>query len=493
MSEFTACKVKRKSYLDSVALMRASKQLAGLPGINEAAMMMGTPANIAILSNAKLLDARLVDAGPADLLIAIRGEDESAVNRAMQQADELLNAPRTAQAGATWQPKSIRSAKAERPAANMALISVPGAYAISEARKAIRRGLHVMIFSDNVPLQQEVELKQEARELGTLVMGPDCGTAIINGVALAFANKVPNGDIAIIGASGTGIQEISCLVAQHGKGISQAIGVGGRDLHEQVGGISTLMAMAALEKDDATSHIVLVSKPPASAIAERVLSAVSKSSKPYTVCFLGGTKPDLPSNCQWASTLDEAAALATNQTLVVRPSIASLPIEKQVGKQVQGLFCGGTLCTESIVLFKQQGISLSSNVTVPGIDYQAGTHQLIDLGADEYTRGKPHPMIEPSIRNTAMKTALANSEVGVLLVDMVLGYGAHADPAGQFIDGLNACENRNAVQVIASVTGTDADPQQRHQQIKQLESAGVLVVESNAVATHVAMSVISDG
>src|SRR5580704_9603583 len=97
-----------------------------------------------------------------------------------------------------------------------------------------------MIFSDNVPIAEEASLKHEARERGLMVMGPDCGTAIIGGVPLAFANAVPRGDIGIIGASGTGIQEVSTLIARAGRGVRHAIGTGGRDMHAEVGGLTTL-------------------------------------------------------------------------------------------------------------------------------------------------------------------------------------------------------------------------------------------------------------
>lgn len=486
MSEHHSCLVRKKYYLDSVALMRLSKTLAAMPGISEAAMMMGTPSNVAIMENAGLLDSSVTEVSPADLIIGIRGVDEASVQQAVNEAGTLLDTPADTVAGAQWRPKSVRSALTARPTTNFALISVPGAFAISEARKALRRGLHVMIFSDNVPIEKEVELKQEARRLGKLVMGPDCGTAIINGVPLAFANKVPSGDIGVIGASGTGIQEITCLIAQAGKGISQAIGVGGRDLQETVGGISTLMAMNALEKDTSTRHIVLVSKPPSELVAARVLSRVAESSKTYTVCFLGGDIPALSDNCTWANDLTEAACQALGQSSLNAISQPAFNANQRNGKLIRGLFCGGTLCTESLVLFRNAGVAVSSNITMRDVDTGVDGHQLIDLGADEFTQGKPHPMIEPSIRNEAVKTALADSRVGVLLVDMVIGHGAHADPASEFVSSLENIRQAD-VDIIASVTGTDKDPQQRTQQVELLRQAGVVVAASNAEATQLAL------
>jgi len=486
MSHFCANKIRRKYYLDSVALMRFSKTLAAMPGIDEAAMMMGTPSNIEIMLNAGLLDSSTTDSSAADLIIGIRGDSEDIVANALIEAENLLDMPTHSQAGTQWRPKSVRSAIATRPSLNLALISVPGAFAVSEARKALRRGLHVMIFSDNVPIENETELKQEARRLGKLVMGPDCGTAIINGVPLAFANNVPRGDIGVIGASGTGIQEITCLVAQYGQGISQAIGVGGRDLQESVGGISTLMAMDALEKHAGTKHIVLVSKPPSELVAARVLSKAAESTKPYTICFLGGSIPSLPENCTWAGTLTDAACRALGQTSLHSMSQHSFNENQRVGKLVRGLFCGGTLCTESLVLFEQAGIPVSSNIPLSGMQANSDGHHLIDLGADEFTQGKPHPMIEPSIRSALVKTALADNQVGVLLVDIVIGYGSHANPASQFVSSLE--QHRHAdVDIIASVTGTDDDPQQRTSQVRILRDAGVVVAASNAAATQLAL------
>ena len=251
------------------------------------------------------------------------------------------------------------------PSANLALISVPGHFAPAEARKALALGLNVMIFSDNVPIEEETALKREGRERGLLVMGPDCGTAIIGGVPLAFANVVPRGDIGIIGASGTGIQEVSCLIARAGRGISHAIGTGGRDLKAEVGAITTLMAIDALDADPGTRHVVLVSKPPAQSVAKLVLDRVAQSRKPFTVCFLGAPRLSLPANARAAATLKAAAELALGtrwrQRRRSRPSIGS-----DRGKRVRGLFAGGTLCTEAQIVFGQAGLAVASNVPAPG-------------------------------------------------------------------------------------------------------------------------------
>lgn len=486
MSGFLASEIKPQFYLDSVALMRMSRALADGDGIHDAAMMMATPANIAILSNAGLLESADTPAGAGDLIIAVRADTAERAAEALAEAEASLTKPQSTSGGEQWRPRSIRSAVQSHPDAGLALISVPGPFAISEARKAIRRGLHVMIFSDNVALADEVTLKQEAQTLGRLVMGPDCGTSIINGVPLAFANELPRGDIGIVGASGTGIQEVSCLLAGMGKGVSHAIGVGGRDLTQQVGGISTLMALDMLESDAATRHIVIISKPPAADVADAVLARVASSSKSFTICFIGGEKPTLPTNAVWVNTL-AAAAESAGGTLLEDENLTSEIIGSAVkGSLLRGLFCGGTLCAEAQVICKLANVVVSSNAAIPGVakSIDADGHTLIDLGADEYTQGKPHPMIEPAVRDQELQAALADDRTAVLLVDVVIGYGAHADPAGHLV---NSLPSNRKVPVIASVTGTEQDPQIRSRQIDILRRAGIQVASSNANAVSLAL------
>jgi len=491
--------VRRACYLDSVALMRYSKSLADMDGIVEAAMMMGTPANREIMRNASLLGSDADSAAGGDLIIGIRADDTEHARAALAEANRLIDKPsRNRASSKAWRPRSIRSAVSNEPAANLALISVSGDFAAAEARKAIRRGLHVMIFSDNVALADEVSLKREARALGCLVMGPDCGTAIINGVAVAFANELPRGNIAIVGASGTGIQEVSCLIAAAGGGISHAIGVGGRDLTRQVGGISTLMALDALEADSGTDHIVVISKPPAREVIENVLRRVGESSKTFTMCFVGAEACDLPANARFASTLKQAAEYAFPGTNTSRGfDVSSAATPSRDGRYwVRGLFCGGTLCAEAQITFAQARQPVASNVPVPGalpLQERSDIHTLIDLGDDRYTKGRPHPMIDPSVRDAALADALADRDVAVILVDTVIGYGAHEDPAGYFVNELARHAGERPV-IVASVTGTDADPQDRTSQVAALERAGVLVAPSNADAARLALACLrSDG
>jgi len=489
MSAAIVNEVLRGFYLDSVALLRMSQTLVALDGVDEAAMMMGSPSNRQIMADAGILDATGEAAEGGDLVIGIRADSQDAAERALEEARTILEQSSSAKGeGEAWRPRSVRSAVKAMPDANFALISVPGDFAISEARKALRRGLHVMIFSDNVSVADEAMLKQEALDRGRLVMGPDCGTAIINGTPLAFANAVPRGSIGVIGASGTGIQEVTCLIGGNGGGVSHAIGVGGRDLSDAVGGVTTMMAFDLLDRDPATHHIVLISKPPSAAVAAKVADRIGASSKPCTVCFVGGSEMSLPTKATAVTTLKAAAENALGGSAIGAGfDPAAMAVPASGGSMIRGLFSGGTLCAEAQVVLQAAGEPIGSNAPVPGsggLDSK-GAHQLIDLGADEYTQGRPHPMIEPSVRDDALAAALGDDSVGVILLDLVLGYGAHDDPAGHLIGSLGGAAGKP---VIASVTGTEQDPQQRSAQIARLQDAGIIVAPSNADAAALALA-----
>lgn len=485
--------VRRGAYLDSVALMRIARAVQSLDGVEVAGLMIGTPANIEILRDAIVLAANGAAAGPGDIIIAVRARTADAAEAALAHARQAMDKPRNPSGASKFLgATTLRAAVAENPLANLALISVPGDFAIAEARKALRLGLHAMIFSDNVSLADEVELKREARDLGLLVMGPDCGTAIIGGTPLAFANVVPRGDIGIIGASGTGIQEISCLIAQAGRGISHAIGTGGRDLKAEVGGITTLMAIDMLDADPATTHIVIVSKPPAAEVATKVLERVARSPKPFTICILGDAERAMPKNARAAPTLASAADSAAGRTNTLSPSIDSSLRRAGV---VRGLFAGGTLAAEAQIIFQLARLDAMSNAPVPGakgLGEISAAHAMLDLGADEYTRGRPHPMIEPAVRDEALAQALADKSVAVILLDCVLGFGGHMDPAGHLASCLRDRPKAGPI-VIASVTGTDGDPQNRSAQVAKLEAVGVVVAPSNASAAGMAAGIVRRG
>jgi len=479
--------VRQRFYLDSVALMRYARQLIGLPGVSNAALMIGTPSNKQILADAELLSKPGQSAGANDLIIAVRADDEDAAQAALNKAQALLTQPAAQQKGrqSRRQVRSLMGALQQLPEANLALISVPGEFAAVEARKALRRGLHVMLFSDNVSLSDERSLKLEAQERGLLLMGPDCGTAILGGAPLAFANVVPRGDIGLISASGTGLQEVSCLIARLGGGVSHAIGVGGRDLKDEIGAISTLMAFDALERDASTRHIVLISKPPGSKVTALILERIARSRKPVTLCFMGVSSLSLPPHAKLAITLQDAAEKALGQNLP-EPAI-TLPELGSGRRWLRGLYSGGTLCAEAQAILRELP-GLQSNVPLSGIatyekKAEKPVHSLLDLGADDYTVGRPHPMLDPAMRNQLLADTLRDNTVAVILLDVVIGYGAHADPAAALAKTITAAPTQRPV-IIASVTGTEADPQGYSRQRAVLRKAGVLVAGSNAQATQ---------
>ena len=465
-------RVRRGFYADSVKLMRIARVLSDLPGVLRASLMIGTDSNKALLADSGLLAADGRGAQPDDLVIALRAAGAKPAASALAEAERLLAGERSGLPAGTQDAlagtPSLGAALAAWPQANLALISVPGEFAAAEARRALERGLHVMVFSDNVALEDEVALKTFATERGLLVMGPDCGTALIGGVPLAFANAVPRGDVGIVSASGTGLQEVSCLLARSGRGVSHGIGVGGRDLSEAVGGLMTLAAFDALEADPSTKRIIVISKPPAAAVARKIVARAGRSRKPVTLCLLGAGQMKLPPRVTLARTLEEAAGVRARAD-------ESGAVRKGAGR-IRGLYCGGTLCAEARIVLEDSGV-------------RVGAKDLVDLGDDEYTRGRPHPMIEPALRNEALVRALKDQSVAVVLLDVVIGYGAHSDPAGLVAAAVKGTKKT----VVASVTGTDEDPQRYSAQVRTLRSAGALVAASNAAAARLAAAAVGAG
>jgi FdrA protein len=473
--------VRRGFYADSVALMRISRTLSAFAGVEEASLMIGSSANRDLLAGSGLLTAEGKHAQADDLVIALRAKDQGAAEAALAEADRLLSAKQsTATQGGIPTVRGFASAVAALPGANLALISVPGEFAAAEARRALERGLHVMMFSDNVPVADEIALKRLAISKGLLLMGPDCGTALIGGAPIAFANVVPRGDVGLISASGTGLQEVSCLLARAGRGLSHGIGVGGRDLSAEVGGLMTLAAFDALEADPGTSQIVIISKPPAKNVADAINARVSRSAKPVTLCLLGAG----------GMTLTAAAEKVLGRS-IPDPSPASVPAKKG---WLRGLYSGGTLCNEAQMVLIAAGVKVASNVPVPGAaeteKLESRAHTLIDFGDDDYTRGRPHPMIDPEFRNQLLSATLADQGVSVVLLDVVIGHGAHADPAGLIAKAIASGPSARPV-IVASVTGTEADPQCYSHQVAKLSAAGVLVAGSNAQAAALAARVVS--
>jgi len=515
--------IRRSEYHDSVTLMEIARSLNALPGVVDAAVVMATEANRALLEQAGLWGPELELATANDLIVAVHAGSEVLAEHALEMAGERLARPQSGrragaeQAGA-HRARTITSAVRGHPGTNLAVISVAGQYAAAEAWEALHNGLHVLLFSDNVSIENEVALKQYAVQHGLFMMGADCGTAILNGVALGFANVVPRGPVGIVAASGTGLQETSTLLARLGLGISQGIGTGGRDLKEAVGGLTMLQGFRALQSDPETEVLLLVSKPPAPAVAERVLAQVKESDKPTVVCFLGGTQePIVGAGAHPARTLQEgayrAAALAgravtegaiARETADLQVQAATLRGGLRAGQRyLRGLYSGGTLATEALIVWGEMVGDVHSNVPLrPHLKLQDASrsqgHCAVDLGEDEFTVGRLHPMIDHELRIRRLMQEADDPEVAVILLDVVLGYGAHPDPAGELGPAIagaraRAQEGGRELLVVVSVTGTDGDPQGLGRQVKALEQAGAVVASCNAAAARLAGYIVTGG
>jgi len=506
----SAAKVVRNLYRDSVSLMRISAVLTELPGVRQASVVMATAANLAMLREAGLLD-REIAAGPNDLMIALNARSEPALAAALEKAEIALSADAAQSASSVAQstaPRSMAMAKAQAPNLNLALVSTPGDYAAAEAMKALQLGLNVMLFSDNVAEEDEVALKKIARRKGLLMMGPDCGTAIINGIPLAFANVVRRGSIGCVAASGTGLQQVTCLVDRLGFGISQAIGTGGRDLSKAVGGMTMLQGIEALAADTATEVIVLISKPPAPAVARKVLKAASRAGKPIVVSFVGaGAQAMQADNLHPVDTLEDAAraavALARGRKPIASHVAVTPPRRIRFAadqRYVRGLYSGGTFCYEASLLLREALGQVWSNAPVHKSDQlpdvsKSREHTVIDLGDDVFTRGRPHPMIDHRLRNERMIQEAADRRTAVILFDVVLGHGSHPDPAAAMLPAIETARSRAAraqrdVAFVGFVCGTRGDPQGLSRQEKTLRDAGVWLMSSNAEAVRVAAAIV---
>ncbi len=462
--------VVRGRYFDSVRLMQVSRAISDMAGVGASLVAMATDLNLQLLAEMGFDVGAAAGAGPDDLLIAVRSVDPGATGRARDEVDRLLSGRPKPSTGAMFSPPTPRTIEsaARSIGANLALVSVPGPHAFVEAMAAIEAGLHVMVFSDNVPIEHERLLKTEAAKRDLLAMGPDCGTAIVNGLGLGFSNVVDPGPVGITGASGTGIQQLCCLLDAAGVGVRHALGTGSRDLSAEIGARSTLQALAALDADRAVSVIVLVSKPPGSGVAEMVEEAIAGCRKPVVAAFLGTTGVSL-----------ERTAQQTVEILGVPwPELPVWVPDAMRGRPgaLRGLFSGGTLRTEAHTIAEA---ALGQIDTEPG----GSGHWLCDFGEDRYTRGRAHPMIDPTLRLEALERVVDDPETGVVLVDIVLGYGAHPDPAAGLAPLIEAGRGSGIASVV-SLCGSRGDPQGRDDQARRLMEAGAEVHLSNASAAR---------
>lgn len=505
--------IRSNAYYDSVTLMRISTEAGMLEGVQDVLVGMGTELNKGTLKNVELLTSEAEAASPNDLMIGVRAENKEIINLVFDKIEEMFSAKKNIKSGNKQRVyERIEEVGKLNEGYNIAVISVPGVYAAREAKNALNQGMHVFLFSDNVTVDEEIELKDIANEKGLLLMGPDCGTAIINGVPLGFANRVSRGNIGIVGASGTGTQQVTTLIDALGAGVSQVIGTGGRDLSQRVGGRTTLSALNALNEDEATEVVIIISKPPSPEVADKIISKAQNMKKKVILCLLGAKlMENLPSNIIQCTNLEETAiraastALGREVNLKEKEKNVSLIEEfKQMRrpeqKYVRALFGGGTLCDETMTFFRKKNIPMYSNIPLNesealcDVESSQG-NTFLDMGDDYFTKGKPHPMIEPSLRTKRIITDALDEETAVMFLDIELGHGCHPDPAGVAAAGAEEAtkrlrqENRRVLW-IAALVGTAEDPQNMGEQIKKLEDAGFVVYESNIKAAELAASLV---
>ncbi|NIY47609.1 acyl-CoA synthetase FdrA [Cedecea colo] len=486
--------VKKGSFQDSVSLMLVSRRLSASDEVEQVSVMMGTPANKDLLETTGFWHPNFEQATPNDICVAVRtAQPNPEVLELMKSLleTELEVITHAASQGVRLQKaRRWQSAQDKLPDANLLLISVAGEYAAGVAELGLLSGKNVMLFSDNVPLDEEIALKKLAQERGLIVMGPDCGTAMVASAPLAFANVLPKGSIGIIGASGTGIQELASQIALHHHGVSHAIGLGGRDLSAEVGGISALTALSWLAADAQSKVLAFVSKPPAEAVRQKVIAAMQAIAKPVVALFLGAKVEKRQEGNVWlASSLTEAAQLAVTLASVAEVSETQPDLS---GKSIAGLYAGGTLAAEAAALLAAQiGVEVD-NHHPNGVMLEACGHRIVDLGDDVYTRGRPHPMIDPTTRSLEIEKLVQQPDVGVLLLDVVLGFGACGDPAGAVVEAVRHVremrDSGHPLTVIATLTGTEQDPQCRSAQQDTLLNADIVVVntlqEAVLLASH---------
>ncbi len=504
--------IRKNTYYDSVKLMLISKDVKKMEGVHEALVGMGTDLNKELAENLNLISTEIKELGPNDFFITVLADDTIEINSIVEEADRLLNL-KGSDSESDYMPPTLNSALEHNPESNIAIISVAGEYAADEARNALNKGLHVMIFSDNVKIEDERKLKELAVSKGLLMMGPDCGTAIINNIPLAFANVIKKGKIGIVGASGTGIQEATVLIDKLGEGVSQVIGTGGRDLSLEVGGLMMIQSLEALVEDPETEVILLISKPPAKEIEEKILAIVKEIKKPVVVSFIGGEKDLILKNGGVpAISLEDAArksvALVRGEEVkdfdgftmnndevekIVKCEVDKLGKNQ---KYLRALYTGGTLADECMKLLSPiigdmySNIPLKPEYKLKNV-FKSQEHTCVDFGDDEFTKGRPHPMIDPSIRVEQLAVESKYEDIAVVLMDFVLGYGSHEDPVGEMMESIIDAKALKSSKgeyliVIASICGTENDPQDLVESERRLKDAGAIVMPSNAQAVRLA-------
>lgn len=508
--------IRKRQYYDSVFLMGVNQKLANLKGIKKTAVLMGSEKNKILLADMEVHDEGIDDAGPNDLIIAVVGVDKQAIDNALGMVDSILQGDDEQKGQAKY--RTLGEGLERLPDANLAVFSIPGEYVPREAQKALDAGLNLFIFSSNVPLDEELKIKQSAKSKGLIVMGPDCGTSLIGGKGIGFANVVRKGEIGVIGASGTGLQEFTSQVHNAGFGISQAIGTGTNDVKDEIGGLTTLTAIDILEFDPNTKVIAFVSKPLGNLMLEKLTSRISECNKPVVCCFLG-----LDSNLKLqkesdrvVQLIDEAVSTSIN---ILKPGYPTMdihltPAEKgqcekerklwsKNQKYLRGVFAGGTFTYQSQQVLISQGLEVFSNAALDhNFDLinpdESQKHSIIDMGDEYYTLGRPHPMISGALRKERINKESHDPEMAILFIDFILGFNASMDPVGELIDSIISAQNQMKSQgghltVVASICGTDQDPQDMAMQKSLLEQQGVYVFSSNARAALFCAKLLNTG
>lgn len=494
--------IQKNNYQDSIVLMLLTNRLLTVEGVNNASVMMGTPANKDIFKTGGLYTDEMSSATSNDMVLVLDIEDEAIIETVMAEIDAFLNDQgKSSENEETQSVKTWEKALELGKKAQVAVLSIPGTLAAPEIETALTAGKHVFCFSDNVALEDEVRLKKLAHEKGLLLMGSDCGTGIINGIPVAFTNAVRKGKISVVGASGTGIQEVTTIIHKLGAGVTQAIGTGGRDLKEAVGGITMKDSILALENDPDTEVIVVISKPPAPNVRDEVLNLLRSGTKPAVTIFLGEDPTDHEENLYRAYTLEEAAQIAVKLAhneqipLVSEEQDSSTTHFAPNQQKIKAYYSGGTLAYEAAMLVKSGLNLVEKESQEEGYILKTDGHEIIDLGDDIYTQGKPHPMIDPTKRIEMLKQAGEDPETAIILLDIVLGYGSHQDMASELAPTIKSLKAEakaagRELAVIATVVGTDLDPQDSKAQVAILEDAGVILCQSNAQAVKKALSML---
>jgi len=501
--------VRQNYYQDSVKLMQISKELSTLRGIKKASAIMATEANLIMLRDVGLINKFPNSISANDLIIAVEGVTKKMANEALERLDSFLITLHTA-AEENIEYKNFDSAFKALNQPNMAIISVPGKFAKLEVAKAINHNIHTFLFSDNLSIEEEIELKQRAIEKGLLLMGPGCGTSIINGTCLGFANIVRRGPIGVVAAAGTGLQEVVSLIHNWGLGISHGIGVGGRDLTEKVGGLMTIEAIKLLQRDKNTDIVLLVSKPASIGVVDKIVEAVGNGNKPFAMCLLGKNaykKSDR--NIYYTETLEELSLLAVNLADKKKGQLVDISDTgwKRYGRKfiktlnpsqryIRGLFSGGTLCYEAQKILTYLLGNIYSNAPLSGDCLLKNTNRsyrnsCIDLGEEEFTVGRPHPMIDSTLRSERIIQEAKDPGTAIILFDIVLGYGSSPDPAGDLLPAIEKAKDiagrkNRSLAFITHICGTEDDPQNREVQEQKLNNAGVQVLSTNAQAARAA-------